>query len=85
MMLIITTVATALYRFELAELLFPVSEYVWLDAAQFANFSNREITFGRNRGQRLFRRVFRIVFHYRKAPLHPSVSGWHGMLRLVVQ
>jgi hypothetical protein len=24
------------------------------------------------------------VFHYRKAPLRPLVSGWHGRLRRAV-
>ncbi len=84
MVLVIAPVSPSLYGLELGELLFPVSENVRLDPAEFADFSNSEIALGRNRRQRLFWRVFRLVFHYRKAPLRPLVSGWHGRLRRAV-
>src|SRR5690606_11338276 len=47
-MLIITPVAAPLQRLKLRELLFPVAQHVWLDATQFADLANREITLGGN-------------------------------------
>ena len=77
--LVVTTVTPSLYRFELSELLFPVAQDVRLYSAQFADFANREITFGGDRRQYFLAAVFRIVvFHRRTVRLRPSASGWHG-------
>src|SRR5690606_22634524 len=50
MPLVVTPVATALYRLELGKLLLPVTQNVRLDAAQLGNFPDREILLARNGG-----------------------------------
>lgn len=48
--LIISAITSALYRFKIWKLLFPVTEYVGLYQAQVADFANREVAFVRYRG-----------------------------------
>jgi len=83
MVLIVTPIAAPLYRLELGEFLFPIAQHMRLHTAEFTDFSDGEVTLGRDRRQRLFAGVFRTGFHRRKAPLRPSASGWHGKSRRV--
>ena len=48
--LVVTAVTAPLDRLELSELLFPITKDVGFHTAQIADFSNGEITLGRNGG-----------------------------------
>src|SRR3989442_6388217 len=61
--LIITAVAAPLHRFQLREFLFPVTQHVRLDAAQFAHFANGEIALRGNRRQGAGVRFMHAVVH----------------------
>src|SRR5450759_1042575 len=76
-MLIIASVAAALDRLELRELLFPVSQYVRLDATQFADFTDCKVTLGGYRWQRFLRAV---GYFHRCSFVQPllSASAKHG-------
>jgi len=46
--LIVASIAATFDGLQLWELLFPIPEYVWLDCAQVAHFTYREVTLTRN-------------------------------------
>src|SRR3989338_218411 len=76
MVLVVTTVAAALDRFELGEFLLPVAQHMRLNPAQFADFTDGEIALG---GYRRKLGIRFVVFHDRIFPPWFSVSGWDGM------
>lgn len=47
-MLIIPTVTASFDRLQLRKFLLPIAQDVWFDAAEFADFTDREVTFGWN-------------------------------------
>jgi hypothetical protein len=47
--LVVAAVPSSLDWLQLRKLLFPVSQYVWLDRTQFADLTNRKVSFCRNR------------------------------------
>ena len=61
--LVVAPVPPSLYRFELRELLLPVTQYMRLDAAQLADFTDGEVSFARNGRQ------FAIVSRFQHMPL----------------
>ena len=52
-MLVVTAIAAPLHGPELGEFLLPVAQHMRLDAAQFTDFTNGEVAFGRNQGERI--------------------------------
>jgi len=72
--LVVAAVAAPFDRLELRKLLFPIAQHVRFDAAQVADFTDREVAFAGNRRQ------FAIVAWFQHTPRPgPSVSGQDGM------
>ena len=79
MVLIVAPVAAAFYGFELGEFLLPVAQHVRLDAAEFADFTDCEVAFCRDRRQLgLTFAAVRVVtaLHRSSSPPSPSVFDW---------
>ena len=71
--LVITAIAAPLHGLELRKLLFPITQYVRFDAAQVADFADREVALAGNRRQ------LAIVAWFQHRPLpEPSVFGQDG-------
>ena len=77
-MLVITPIAAPLHRFELRELLFPISQHVRLNAAQVAYLTDGEVTLGRYRWQCLFRTVVCVHRYCSYAQPSPSAFATRG-------
>jgi len=66
--LVVTTIATALDRFELRKLLLPIAQHMRLDAAQLADLTDGEVAFAGNR------REFAVIACFQHMPrLEPLV------------
>lgn len=72
MSLIIATIAPSLDRLELRELLFPVTQHMRLDPAEFTHFADGEITLPWNRRQ-ITRAVILAVIDRFQHKLQPVV------------
>jgi len=78
-MLIVTSIASTLDRFELREFLLPVAQHVRLYPAQLADLTDGEVAFGRDGGQaRLAGAAARTLVHGNACRPSPSISGSRG-------
>jgi hypothetical protein len=72
--LVIAAIAAPLDRLQLRKFLFPIAKHMRFDAAQIADFADREVALPRDRGQ------LAIVAWFQHMPRRaPSVSGPDGM------
>ena len=72
--LVIASIAAALDRLQLRELLLPIAKHMGLDAAQIAHFTDGEIALPR------YRRQFAIIAWFQHMPRRaPSVFDQDGM------